>query len=234
MQPEPHGRRYRYYDLCMAGFVAILLCSNLIGPAKVCQIFGYQFAAADFFFPMSYIFGDILTEVYGYARSRRVIWTGFLAMAFASLMTWIIIHVPHTVSDPFQRDLQPALEVVFGNTWRIAMASLIAFWVGGFSNSYVLAKMKVWMKGKRLWQRTIGSTLVGQGMDTLLFYPLAFLGIWSLDLMVAVILASYVVKVLVEVSMTPLTYFVVNRLKRAEDVDPYDRETNFTPFSLKD
>ncbi len=236
MNIETHrpSKRYRYYDLIMAGFVAVLLCSNLIGPAKVCHVFGFHFGAGNLFFPISYIFGDILTEVYGYARSRRVIWAGFSAMAFASVMAWIVIHVPATTSDPFQQELQPALEMVLGNTWRITAASMIAFWVGEFSNSYVLAKMKIFSQGRRLWQRTIGSTLVGQGIDTAVFYPLAFAGIWPLPLMIKVIITNYFLKVGVEVFMTPATYFVVNRLKRAESEDFYDRKTDFTPFSLKD
>ena len=229
--PQPQRRTYRYFDLVMAAFVAVLLCSNLIGPAKVCTLFGVSFGAGNLFFPLSYIFGDILTEVYGYAKSRRVIWAGFGAMAFATLMTQVVLRMPPEASE-FQQHYQPALEMVFGGTWRIVAASLLAFWAGEFVNSFVLAKMKIASNGRRLWMRTIGSTIVGQAVDSAIFYPLAFAGTWSTSTLVKVMLANYVLKCSWEALNTPITYAIVNFLKRAEHEDFYDRGTNFTPFSL--
>ncbi len=227
-------RHYRYYSLFMAAFVTVLLCSNLIGPGKVCVILGISFGAGNIFFPISYIFGDVLTEVYGYARARRVIWAGFGAMIFAAIMSWVIIQLPTDPQESFNTELQPALELVFGNTWRIVAGSIVAFWAGDFANSYVMAKMKVWTRGKYLWTRTIGSTIVGQGIDSAFFYPIAFLGIWEPDTMLKVILFNWGFKTGIEAVMTPATYAVVGWLKRAENEDYYDHRTDFTPFSLKD
>ncbi len=232
-------RAFRYYDFLLAGMVAVLLCSNLIGPGKVCAItlplFGeLSFGAGNLFFPVAYIFGDVLTEVYGYARARRAIWAGFAAMIFATIMSAIIVNMTPSPNEPWNATLQPALEVVFGNTWRIVAASMLAYWVGDFVNSYVMAKMKVWSQGRHLWMRTIGSTGCGQAADSLIFYPLAFYGIWTNDALIAVIIFNFAMKVTVEIVFTPLTYFVVNRLKRAEGVDIYDTDTKFTPFSLSD
>ena len=231
-------RSFRYYDLILGAFVAVLLCSNLIGPAKVVQLdlpfFGKtDFGAGNLFFPLSYIFGDILTEVYGYALARRVIWAGFGAMLFATVMTWVVLALPASPNEPFSAQLQPALETCFGGGWRIALGSIVAFFVGDFLNSYVLAKMKVRMGGKHPWARFIGSTFVGQGVDSLIFYPLAFIGIWSPQTLLAVMLANWVFKVLVEVVMTPVTTIVCAKLKEAEGVDAFDKDTDFTPFSLK-
>jgi len=226
-------RVYRYYDLVMAGFVTVLLCSNLIGPGKVCRVLGVSFGAGNLFFPISYIFGDILTEVYGYARARRVIWAGFGAMVFASIMGLFVVHFPPDPTEPFNARFQPALELVFGSTWRIVLGSILAFWAGDFANSYVLAKMKLVTRGRYLWTRTIGSTLVGQAVDSLIFYPFAFLGVWSTGKMLQVIVFNCLFKVAVEALFTPLTYAVVNYLKRAEGEDYFDRGTRFTPFSLK-
>jgi uncharacterized integral membrane protein (TIGR00697 family) len=236
-------RHYRYYDLLMAAFVTVLLCANLIAPAKVGYVefpfalpllgTALSFGAGNLFFPLGYIFGDVLTEVYGYARARKVIWAGFGAMVFASLMAWVIVHLPPSPDEPFNTLVQPAAETLFGNTWRIVIGSIVAFWVGDFANSYVMARMKVWTNGKWLWTRTIGSTIVGQGIDSLLFYPIAFAGIWTFDTLLAVIAFNWGFKLLVEVVMTPVTYVVVNTLKRAEHEDHYDRHTDFTPFSLK-
>jgi hypothetical protein len=228
----------RYYDLLLAGMVAVLLCSNLIGPAKVCAldlplIGTVTFGAGNLFFPISYVFSDVLTEVYGYARARRAIWAGFGALLFATLMSQFIIHVPASANEPFNQTLQPALETVFGGTWRIVVASIAAYWVGDFVNSYVMAKLKILTQGKHLWTRTIGSTICGQFVDSLLFYPLAFYGIWSHEQLVQVLLFNLVFKVGVEVLMTPVTYAVVNGLKKAENLDVYDHNTRFTPFSLK-
>jgi uncharacterized integral membrane protein (TIGR00697 family) len=225
--------RYRYYDLVMAGFVTVLLCSNLIGPGKVVAVGSISFGAGNLFFPISYIFGDILTEVYGYARSRRVIWAGFIAMLFATLMSAVVLAMPADPTEPYNRVIQPALETVFGSAWRIVLASMVAFWLGDFANSYVLAKMKVRTEGRFLWMRTIGSTIVGQGIDSLVFYPIAFLGIWSTDVMLKVVLFNWFFKVAVEAALTPVTYKVVHALKRAEAEDYFDRDTNFTPFSLR-
>ena len=232
----PATRSYRYYEFVMVAFVVILICSNLIGPAKIAQIDApllgtLTFGAGVLFFPISYVFGDILTEVYGYARSRRVIWAGFIGLAFASLMAYVVVTLPPA---PFWNN-QSAYEVAFGSTWRIALASLIAFSCGEFVNSFVLAKMKIMTNGRWLWSRTIGSTIFGEGVDSILFYPLAFYGTGIIpdDKLPLVMLAQFVTKVGVEVVFTPVTYKLVAWLKKAENEDYYDRETNFTPFSLK-
>jgi uncharacterized integral membrane protein (TIGR00697 family) len=232
-------RAFRYYDFLVAGMVAVLLCSNLIGPGKVCTlnlplIGAVNFGAGNLFFPVAYIFDDVLTEVYGYARSRRAIWAGFGAMLFATLMSAIVVGMPPTPGEPWNAKLQPALEIVFGNTPRIIAASIFAYWVGDFVNSYVLAKMKIWTAGRMLWTRTIGSTIAGEGVDSLLFYPIAFYGIWTNDALLAVVVFNFCMKVSVEIVFTPLTYLVVGWLKRAEGVDTYDRATNFSPFTLRD
>lgn len=227
-------RHYRYYDFVMVAFVVVLLCSNLIGPGKTCRVLGVTFGAGNLFFPISYIFGDVLTEVYGFARARKVIWAGFGAMIFATVMSQFVIHAPTDPNEPYNATIQPALEVVFGNTWRIVVGSIIAFWVGDFVNCYVMAKMKVWTEGKRLWTRTIGSTVVSQLVDSSLFYPIAFVGVWSTRTLVGVVIFNWLFKVTVEVVMTPATYWIVARLKRAENEDFFDRGTEFTPFSLKD
>jgi hypothetical protein len=234
---------YKYYDFLMAAFVTVLLCSNLIGPAKVGYVTfpfplpflgdSLSFGAGNLFFPLSYIFGDVLTEVYGYARARKVIWAGFGAMVFASLMAWVMVHLPPSPDEPFNTLVQPAVETLFGNTWRIVCASIIAFWAGDFVNSFVMAKMKLLTRGKRLWTRTIGSTVVGQGVDSLLFYPIAFMGIWTFDTLMAVVAFNWAFKITVEIVMTPLTYLVVSKLKKAENEDYFDKDTDFTPFSLK-
>ena len=230
-------RNYRYYEFVMAAFVTVLLCSNFIGAAKQAVVTlpflgTLTFSAGVLFFPISYIFGDILTEVYGYGRDRRVVWAGFGALAFASLMAWVVVHLPPSDSD-FMRAYQGQLEGVFGNAWRIAAGSMIAFWCGSFSNSYVMAKMKVSSNGKRLWMRTIGSTLVGELVDSSLFYIIAFYGIWATGDVLKVALVQYLFKTGWEVVMTPVTYRIVGFLKRAENEDYYDVDTNFTPFSLR-
>jgi uncharacterized integral membrane protein (TIGR00697 family) len=230
-------RSYRYYDLVMAAFVAVLLCSNFIGAAKQTTIelplLGpTTFGAGVLFFPISYIFGDVLTEVYGYGRDRRVVWAGFGALVFASFMAWVVISLPPAGSE-FMKAYQPSLETVFGNSWRIALGSMIAFWAGSFSNSYVLAKMKLWTSGRWLWTRTIGSTLVGELVDSLLFYSVAFYGIWATTDVLQIAINQYILKTLWEVIMTPVTYKVVGFLKRAEQEDYYDRNTDFSPFRLR-
>lgn len=227
--PIPVGRTYRYYDLIMAAFVCVLLCSNLIGVSKAVTISGFTFGAGNLFFPLSYLFGDVLTEVYGYARSRKVVWAGFGALAFASIMSAVVVAMPPSP----QWSGQEHLQAVFGSTWRTALASLLGYACGEFANSVTLAKLKVKTSGKLLWMRTIGSTIVGEAADTLVFYPLAFLGVWSPTLLATVMMGNYVIKVLWEVIATPLTYRVVAFLKRQENEDYYDRDTDFTPFSLE-
>ncbi|MGE0113842.1 MAG: queuosine precursor transporter [Steroidobacteraceae bacterium] len=229
------SRQYKYYDLILGAYVCVLLCANLIGPAKVSTVtipvFGdVTFVAGVLFFPISYFFGDVLTEVYGYARDRRVVWSGFAALVFAGIMAAVIVALPPAAA---WRDQQPAVEAIFGSTPRIVTGSIIAFWSGSFVNSYVLAKMKLWTRGRWLWTRTIGSTLCGELVDSALFYFIAFYGVWTLDQLLAVTMTQYVLKTAWEVLMTPVTYRLVARLKRAENEDYYDRDTNFTPFTLK-
>lgn len=222
-------KRFKYYDLIMAAFVTILLCSNIIGAEKVVNVWGFSFGAGILFFPISYFFNDILTEVYGYARSRKVVWAGFAALGFASFMAWVVVTLPPAAGWVHQE----AYVIVFGQTPRIVVASLLAFFSGEFVNSYVLAKMKIFTTGKFLWIRTIGSTVAGEAMDSIIFYPIAFYGFWPNDLMITVMLTNYVLKVSWEVVATPLTYKVVGFLKRKEHEDYYDRNTNFTPFSIE-
>lgn len=228
-----HGRRLRYYDFIMAAFVAILLLSNIIGAAKRSEIDlpvigAWSFGAGILFFPLSYIIGDVLTEVYGYARARRVIWTGFAAMLFMAFMSAVVVALPPARGWTDQA----AYEAVFGSTWRIVFASIAAFWAGEFANSVVLAKMKIWTGGKYLWTRTIGSTVVGQGLDSLIFYPLAFYGLagWPTDQLAEVVISQFVLKTSWEALLTPVTYAVVGALKRREGLDIYDEGTDFTPF----
>ena len=221
-------RVYKYYELVMAAFVTVLLCANLIGASKVCRIGPVTFGAGVLFFPISYVFGDVLTEVYGYARARRVVWAGFGALLFASFMSWVVLALPPS---PDWHE-QAAFETVFGGTPRIALASLVAYWAGEFCNSYVLARMKVRSEGRHLWTRTIGSTIAGEGVDSLIFYPLAFLGTWPTDVVIKVLISNYLLKVAWEAAVTPFTYKVVNFLKRAEHEDYFDRQTDFNPFTL--
>jgi len=227
---------YRYYDFVMAAFVTVLICSNLIGPAKIAQldvpVLGtLTFGAGVLFFPISYVFGDVLTEVYGYARARKVIWSGFAGLAFASLMAGVVVVLPPA---PFWHH-QEAYEIAFGSTWRIVAASMTAYFCGEFVNSYVLAKMKIATRGRWLWTRTIGSTIFGEGVDSLLFYPLAFYGSGVIpdEKLPLVMGAQFVGKVAVEAIFTPVTYKVVSWLKRAEQEDYYDVHTDFNPFALK-
>ena len=227
-------QHFRYYDLVMAAFVTILLLSNLIGASKPSYVTlplvgQWSFGAGVLFFPVSYIIGDILTEVYGYARARRVIWTGFAALLFMAFMAWVVVQLPPAAGWPGQE----AYEFVFGNSLRIVLASMVAFWAGEFANSYVLAKMKIWTAGRHLWMRTIGSTVVGQGLDSLIFYPLAFWGLagWPVELLWQVVLSQWAIKTAWEALLTPVTYAAVGALKRAEQVDLYDTETDFSPFA---
>ena len=210
INPTPN---YKYYDLVMAAFVTVLITANIIGPAKISQlelpmIGTITFGAGVLFFPISFIFGDILTEVYGYAASRRVIWTGFAGLAFASLMAWVIVALPPA---PFW-DNQEVYEIAFGSAWRVALAGLIAFAAGEFINSWVMAKMKIWSQGKHLWFRTISSTIAGEGVDSILFYPLAFYnsGVIPNDKIWLVVVAQFFAKTMVEVAFTPFIYKIIN------------------------
>jgi len=229
------GHRLRYYDLIMAAFVAILLLSNIVGASKPAIVdlpfFGsWTFGAGVLFFPISYIIGDVLTEVYGFARARRVIWVGFAALGFYALMAAVVLALPPAPG----WSGQSAYEQVFGNGWRIVLASMTAFWVGEFANSFVLAKLKLITNGRFLWIRTIGSTIVGQGLDSLIFYPLAFYGLagWPVEQLAQVVLAQFLIKTMWEAMLTPVTYVVVNTLKRREGLDVYDEDTGFTPFKV--
>jgi hypothetical protein len=228
------GRRLRYYDLAMAAFAVILICSNMIGAAKPAQVelpwWGtVTFGAGILFFPLSYVLGDVLTEVYGFARARRVVWVGFAASIFAATMSFVVVTLP---PDPTWKG-QAALAEVFGQVPRIFIASIAAFWAGEMANAFVLARLKLLTGGKMLWTRTIGSTVVGQGVDTLIFYPLAFWGLWEPELVFSVMATNYALKVLWEALLTPVTYKVVAWFKAAEGLDVFDTGTDFTPFKTK-
>lgn len=229
------GRQFRYFDFIMVAFVVILLLSNVIGAEKrsfvtLPWIGLWPFGAGILFFPVSYVIDDVLTEVYGYARARRALWAGFAALLFMAVMEWTVVHLP--VAEGWNG--QAAYERVFGAGWRIILASITAFWVGDLLNSFVLAKMKIATGGKYLWTRTIGSTIVGEGADSLIFYPIAFYGLadWPVEQIGQVMLSQFVLKVSWEVILTPLTYAVVGFLKRREGVDVYDRGTDFSPFHV--
>ena len=230
------GRPLLCFDFVMAAFVTILLLSNVIGAGKVAVIglpwIGeWPFGAGILFFPISYVIGDVLTEVYGYGRARRCIWAGFSALLFMAFMAFVVVALPPSPD----WGGQAAYQQVFGQVPRIVLASIAAFWAGEFVNSYVLAKMKIWTRGRHLWSRTLGSTLAGQGVDSLIFYPLAFLGAagWTDDLVLKVLLTQWALKVGWEALLTPATYAAVGWLKRREGLDVYDEGTNFTPFRAK-
>lgn len=234
---QAKARTYRYYDFVMVAFVVVLVCSNLIGPAKAAQldlplIGAVTFGAGVLFFPISYIFGDILTEVYGYARARRVIWTGFAALLFAAIMAAVIVALPPAPT----WENQKVYEIAFGNTWRIAGASMIAYFCGEFVNSFVLAKMKVATAGRYMRTRFVASTVAGEAVDSSLFYPLAFWnsGIMPNELVMTLVISQFVTKTLVEIAFLPLTTRIVTALKKAEQEDHYDRDTDFNPFTLKE
>jgi hypothetical protein len=257
---------FRYYDLVMAGFVTILLLSNIIGAAKLTYLEvpfwpkgwwpapegTFIYGAGILFFPLGYVIGDVLTEIYGFARARRVIWVGTAAMVFLAFMSFVVTALPPfagwecaasgfggprpltSTADtaiPGGAICQSTYESVFGSTWRIVVASITAFWAGEFVNSFVLAKMKVLTKGRMLWTRTIGSTVFGQAVDSIIFYPVAFLGIWTTEAVLTVMVTNWALKVVWEAVLTPVTYVVVNRLKTAEGVDLFDIDTDFSPFS---
>ncbi len=228
--------RYKYLDLVMVAFVIVLVCANLIGPAKAAQLdlplLGLvTFSAGIVFIPMSYIFGDILTEVYGYDRTRRVIWTGFAALLFAAVMASIVVALPPAPNWPNQQ----AYEVAFGNAWRVVLASMVAYFCGEFVNSFVLAKMKVWTEGRYQRTRFVASTMAGEAVDSAIFYPLAFYnsGIMPNELVWVLTVSQFVTKTVVEIGFLPLTTRIVAFLKRAEGVDHYDRDTDFNPFAIK-
>ena len=226
-------RRFRYFDFVMAAFVAILLLSNVIGAGKIATIElpglgAWPFGAGILFFPLSYVIGDVLTEVYGFARARRCIWAGFVALLFMAFMSWVVVALPPDAGWTGQQ----AYEAVFGQVPRIVFASIIAFGAGEFVNSVVLAKMKLWTNGQHLWMRTIGSTVAGQGVDSLFFYPLAFFGVLDSETLLKVMLTQWALKVAWEALLTPVTYAVVGWLKRREGFDVYDEKTEFTPFSV--
>ena len=241
-------RHFRYFDYMMAAFVAILLLSNLIGASKLSVVDlsalvnatswlpwhrlvdGQNhmiFGAGILFFPVSYVLGDVLTEVYGYANARRCVWTGFAALVFMAFMSYVVVAMPPASGWTGQA----AYESVFGNTWRIVAASVIAFWAGEFVNSFVLAKMKILTGGRKLWSRTIGSTVFGQAVDSAIFYPIAFLGVWSNSQVVTVLVTNWFLKVVWEALLTPVTYAVVGWLKRREGVEVFDTGTDFSPFA---
>jgi uncharacterized PurR-regulated membrane protein YhhQ (DUF165 family) len=241
-------RHFRYFDYVMTAFVAILLLSNLIGAAKLSTLGGFTFGAGILFFPVSYVLGDVLTEVYGYANARRCVWMGFFALLFMALMSFVVVAMPPfsgwgcaASGDPAYADVvskssagavcQATYVSVFGSTWRIVLASVIAFWAGEFVNSFVLAKMKILTKGKHLWSRTIGSTVFGQAVDSAIFYPIAFLGVWDHQSVLAVLVTNWTLKVLWEVLLTPVTYLVVGWLKAREGVEVFDTGTEFSPFA---
>jgi uncharacterized integral membrane protein (TIGR00697 family) len=224
---------FRHFDFVMVAFVTILLLSNVIGAAKMATLHiagrDWTFGAGILFFPVSYIIGDVLTEVYGYARARRCIWAGFGALLFMAFMSFVVVALPPAADWTGQA----AYEAVFGQVPRIVFASIAAFWVGEFANSFVLARMKILTEGKHLWTRTIGSTIVGQAVDSSVFYPLAFLGVWTPDGVLTVMITNFALKVAWEVLLTPVTYAVVGWLKREEGVDVFDRGTNFSPFRAR-
>lgn len=231
-------RPYRYYDLVMALFVTVLLISNLLSSAKIIDLkmslgpVALAFDAGTLVFPISYIFGDVLTEVYGYRRSRRVIWAGFGANALMGFFVWFAGILPGE-AEWAEYAGQEAYDAILGGVSGLIVASLIAYFLGEFSNSYVLAKMKVWSNGRYLWTRTIGSTLVGQAVDTTAFMLIATaLGVFPPEILVSLIVTNYILKVGFEALLTPLTYRVVNTLKAVENEDYFDRYTDFNPFKL--
>ncbi|MFS8783495.1 queuosine precursor transporter [Synechococcus sp. R6-6] len=226
MAEQSFERAYRHLDAVTALFVAVLLISN-IASTKIVLLGPFTFDGGTILFPLSYIFGDILTEVYGYARSRRVIWLGFLSAALMSVTFMIVGSLPAAPDWPYQE----AYDQILGLTPRLVLASLIAYWGGSFANAYVLARMKVWTRGRWLWTRTIGSTLVGQAVDTGLFVTLAFWGVFPG--LGSLILSNYVFKCAVEVAFTPLTYAITGWLKQQEQEDYFDVATDFNPFRLQ-
>ena len=234
-------KSYRVFDIILGIFIAVLLISNIASSAKIVDL-GFSirnirmaFDAGTILFPIGYVFGDILTEVYGYQRSRRVIWTGFFALALAALIFWVISVLPGEVTWQGYAGDQAYQSILGGmSSGGIVLASLAGFWLGEFSNSFILAKMKILTRGRWLWSRTIGSTLVGEMVDTVMFVVVASaFGVFPWSLFLTLTLTNYLFKVAVEVLMTPVTYLIVRALKRAEGEDFYDRDTNFNPFVMQ-
>jgi hypothetical protein len=230
------AHRFRYFEFIMAASCVVLVCSNIIGAGKVASVLGFSFGAGVLFFPLSYIAGDVLTEVYGYARARRVFWASVAAAAFAAGMAAFITWIPP--SPDWNADIggitrQEVFAMNFGQAPRIVAASCLAIWAGEFVNALVLAKMKLRSGGRNLWMRMIGSTAAGQAVDKIIFYPIAFSGVWTPELIFTVAGTNYALQVAWEALLTPVTYRIVGFLKRAEGVDVYDKETDFTPFSLR-
>lgn len=221
-------RQYKYFEIIIAFFVAILLVSNIVS-SKIISFGAFSFAGGIIVFPLSYIFGDVLTEVYGYKNSRKVIWLGFATNILMAIILMVVGALP---ASPNWHD-QASYEKILGLTPRIVVASLLGYFAGEFSNSFVLAKMKILTRGKWLWTRTIGSTVVGEFVDTAIFITVAFSGILPQGLMVTIILSNYIFKTLFETIFTPLTYLVVNWLKKAENEDYFDKKTDFNPFILQ-
>lgn len=232
MDTEPRSdivNRSKYLIYIAVAFVAVLMISNTTA-GKLITVGPLAVSGALIIFPLSYIFGDVLTEVYGYKAARRVVWSGFAALVLMSLAYWIIQILP---AAPFWEN-QGAYEAILGAVPRITLASMIAYFCGEFVNSYVLSRMKVWMEGKKLWVRTIASTIAGEGVDTILFMFVAFIGLIPVEAIFILIASEYVIKVAYEVAATPLTYKLVGWLKRKEGIDVYDRGINYSPFALKD
>lgn len=221
-------RVFKYYDLLASIFIVVLLISNLVGQ-KICAFGPFRVSGAQLLFPITYIFGDIFTEVYGYGGSRRVIWIGFIASGLMALLGVIIVALPAAPDWPNQQ----AFATVFGVVPRLVIASLIAYWCGEFANSFTLAKMKIFTKGRYLWTRTVGSTVVGQAVDTTVLMIVAFGGSLSMATIINLILSGYLFKVVYEVLATPLTYAIVGFLKRTEGIDTFDYKTRFTPFTTE-
>lgn len=227
MRSAVEERHYRWIDLVTASFVGVLIISN-VASTKIVQLGPFSFDGGTLLFPLAYIFGDVLTEVYGYRRSRRVIWTGFTWIILAAVVFGVVDGLPAAEG----WELQSSYHSILGQTPRIVVASVLAYLAGEFSNSFVLAKLKVATTGRWLWMRTIGSTLVGEGVDTAIFLLIAFWGVLPPELLRSVMISNYIFKVGVEVLFTPATYQVVDFLKRAEREDYFDRDTDFNPFKI--
>jgi len=221
-------RVFKYYDLLASIFIVVLVISNLVGQ-KICDIGGYPVSGAQLLFPITYIFGDVFTEVYGYGGSRRVIWIGFAANALMAGLGNLIVALP---AAPGWKN-QEAFAIVFHQVPRLVLASLIAYWCGEFANSFTLAKMKLFTKGRYLWTRTVGSTVVGQAVDTVILSLIAFTGQVPTTELIKLVIAAYLFKVIYEVIATPLTYAIVAFLKRTEGIDTFDYQTRFTPFATE-
>jgi uncharacterized integral membrane protein (TIGR00697 family) len=220
-------RTYRHYDTLLAIFIVVLLISNLVGQ-KICNIFGFYISGAQLLFPITYIFGDVFTEVYGYAASRKAIWLGFLANGLLAVMGLITVALPPAPG----WNNQEAFATVFYQIPRLIVASLIAYWCGEFTNSFTLAKMKLWTGGRMLWTRTVGSTVTGQFVDTVILVAIGFAGTAPLSTLARLAGSAYLGKVIYEVIATPGTYAIVGFLKRAEGIDAFDYKSDFNPFHL--